>query len=208
MLFCFASFDAKSQKIKSNDLQLWSAFDLKYKIINDLSFLFSEEMRFDENIDQFNCNLIDLGFQYKFTSYLRASAVYRFKSKRDKTNESIYIVAATASFDIKNFAFSHRTRWENEPYKENEKENNLRNRFGVKYKIKNFPITPYTSAEVYYRFLYDTGDRFNRYKLRIGIEYEPIKKQKIELDYTYDSEFNMNKIDIKRIIGVTYSISI
>ncbi len=200
--------DAKSQKVKSNDLQLWSEFELDFKLFSGLSLQLSDEMRFEKNIDQLDCNLLNVGLQYRITDFLKLSATYRLKSRRDNTSDDVYLLAATTGFDIDRFNLNLRIRYENEPYKENEKENNIRNRFGVQYNIKDFPVSPFVSGEIFYRFDYDKGDRFNRYKLRFGIEYEPFKNQKIDLDYTYDSEFNMKKIDIKRIIGITYSIDI
>jgi len=209
LLVLFISIsELKSQNIKSNDLQLWAAFELEFKLFSDLSLQLSDEMRLEKNIDQLDYNLIDIGLQYKITDFLKVSATYRLKTRRDNTNDNVFLLASTASIDIDRFDLSYRVRYENEPYKENEKENNIRNRLAVQYNIKGSPISPFVSGEIFYRFLYNKGDRFNRYKLRIGIEYEPIKNQKIDLDYTYDSEFNMKKIDIKRIIGITYSIDI
>ena len=200
--------NAKSQKVKSNDLQLWAAFELEFKLFSGLSLQLSDEMRFEKNIDQLDCNLLDVGLQYRITDFLKLSAAYKLKSRRDNTNDDVYLIAATTAFNIDRFNLNYRIRYENEPYKENEKENNIRNRLGAQYNIKDFPLSPFVSGEIFYRFNYDKGDRFNRYKLRFGIEYEPFKNQKIDLDYTYDSEFNMKKIDIKRIIGITYSIDI
>ena len=208
LVFFISISELKSQNVKSNDLQLWAAFELEFKLLNDLSLQLSDEMRFEKNIDQLDCNLIDVGLQYKITNFLKVSAAYRLKTRRDKTNDNVFLLATTASINLDRFDLSYRVRYENEPYKENEKENNIRNRLAVQYNIKGSPISPFVSGEIFYRFLYNKGDRFNRYKLRIGIEYKPVKNQKIELDYTYDSEFNMKKIDIKRIIGITYSIDI
>jgi len=188
LLVLFISIsELKSQNIKSNDLQLWAAFELEFKLFSDLSLQLSDEMRFEKNIDQLDCNLIDIGLQYKITDFLKVSATYRLKTRRDNTNDNVFLLASTASIDIDRFDFSYRVRYENEPYKENEKENNIRNRLAVQYNIKGLSVSPFVSGEIFYRFLYNKGDRFNRYKLRIGIEYEPIKNQKIDLDYTHDS---------------------
>jgi len=52
LLLLLISFsNAKSQKVKSNDLQLWAAFELEFKIISGLSLQLSDEMRFEKNID-------------------------------------------------------------------------------------------------------------------------------------------------------------
>ena len=166
----------------------------------------SEQIRFDQDISKFESNLIDIGVQYKPLDFMKFAAFYRLKSRTDEKNH-VMILSAYAEKEIKRLSMEYRLRFDNEPNQDKDNEYYLRNRLELYYNIKG-PVDPFISGELFYRFNYDKGDRFNSYRLRIGTDFKIAKNQKLTLHYTYDSEFNMKKIDIKRVIGLFYTIEL
>ena len=196
----------QAQALEGDD-ELWVGFEVKYDITDDLMFEFGQQARYKEDYSVFKMSLTDFGLHYRFTDNFKAFAFYRLRS-RDEKPQHAAILALYAEEKWKPITIQYRLRFQNTFDLEDDNEYLIRNKLKVEADIKKLPFIPFTAAEIFYRHGYDKGDRFNRYRLYAGVEFDLPNKQKIDLLFIYQEEFNMKKPDLRRIIGLYYSVKL
>jgi len=193
-----------------SDAKLWTGISVSKKI-NDFEFSFSEELRFDENINHIDKVFSEIGAQYKITKHFFVGINYRFNRDNDYETPNYNIrhridLAIGYKHKINNFRLSFRTKIQTKNALSEENSPTFsRNKFAVKYKMDN-DFTPFISFEFYYQF--NNENIINRNRLALGSSYKINKNNAIKLFYMFENKFNVKNLKRNHVYGLSYSIEL
>jgi hypothetical protein len=91
---------------QDKDARLWLGLNLEKKITSKFSILFSETVRFSENVSQAGTIFSDFGLRYKFTKKWRVTGHYRYS----KFNNGDHTYSNGSRFYI-DLAYKQKTDW-------------------------------------------------------------------------------------------------
>lgn len=202
---CFSSV------FSQRDAGLWLGAAIDYEIIDDLELSLSDELRLDRYITNIAKNNLDIGVAYDMKKWLSLGAYYRFSRENDNglwNNSHRYYTDATFQYKSLHFKYAYRIRYQTQHNAIHKSENwnvmdhTIRNKVSVDYGILNSPWSFQLATEIYKPI---TQPVFCD-KLRIGggVEYTLSKKQKVELSYIYQKEFNIAEPEINSIVALGY----
>lgn len=210
LCICLVSIQAKKKKIiyPLEEQDLWLSLDFEYEIIKNLEIEASEELRYYKDYSVLKQSITDLGIAYKFTDFFKTGLFYRYRIMPED-NEYRHELHAnfTFSYDLARFEFSDRIRLHIK-FRENEETiNNLRNKISCAYKVTNW-FKPYISTELFYRFLYENGDRLAQCRYSIGSKFKVWDIHSVDVFFTREEEYNTEKAINSNILGIGYSLSL
>lgn len=185
------------------DNEFWTGFEASYGLTKKLDISFEEELRLNEDFGQFDQDQLNLGMKYKINKFFKVAAFFRHKIKRYDSENSFYI-NLSAKKDIDVFELSYRLRYHRKYPQLDDAEDYFRQKIKIKYKYFD-KFTPFAAGELFYRANYKKGDRFDKYRLFLGLGYELNKHHKFDLQYIHEQEMNVKKIDLSNIFGLYYS---
>lgn len=194
-----------------NDFESWSSIDMRYKVSKNFSLDMSSELRLNNNSQDFNKYLVDVGGEYEFAKYFDFSMYYRYSRFDDEqayVNEHKLFGKLAFSYPVGRFELGIQTRYERsyEVYGYStlvKTEDAWRNKVSASYNIYGLPLEPYASFE---HFFSENKSSFEATKYRLfgGLKY------KISRDYSsslyYGIQRSYLKTDNSYIIGLKLSI--
>jgi hypothetical protein len=218
---CFLCFIAicfffQFANAQTNDAQLWENINLAKNINPRLLARINHEGRITENITRPSFYYFDLGLDYKISKHFHATLAYVWVEKR--LINDFWSTRHQAYFDIvgkikwKNFQISDRQMflWQVKDYYSSDNgkvpDYYLRNKLTIKYE-KNFKLSPYIAAEIYYKMNDKNYLRyhFNRTRYFAGLFYRTNLKNEFEVYYLLEKHFNITDPPTNWIIGVGYT---
>ncbi|MBZ0243183.1 MAG: DUF2490 domain-containing protein, partial [Bacteroidales bacterium] len=210
-LFLFFTFSYISL---SKDNELWTGYEWQFPITNELSLKFGEQVRMYRDVTTVKQLLNDFGFKSEVFDFLDATAYYRLRMKQDNPTTQTFLpyhelnLALTAGYEYKPVDFSFRMRYQKE-FRDDKKSDDeyLRSRILAETKITK-ELRPFVYYELFYRMNYHKGDRFDNYRLGLGMEWRAFKNVKFEAMYSIEEEFNMEDPQSKNIFGLNVSFSL
>lgn len=210
-LFLFISFSINSP---AKDNELWTGHEWQFPVTKDISVKFAEQVRMYRDASTVKQLLNDFGFKYELFDFLDATAYYRLRLKQEDPSEQIFKpfhelnLALTAGYEYKPVDFSFRMRYQKE-FRDDKKSDDeyLRSRILAETKITK-ELRPFVYYELFYRMNYHKGDRFDNYRLGLGLEWRAFKNVKFEAMYSIEEEFNMEEPQSKNIFGLNVSFSL
>ncbi|KPK40431.1 MAG: hypothetical protein AMJ78_07195 [Omnitrophica WOR_2 bacterium SM23_29] len=182
-------FSNYSFAFDDGDFQHWNTETISWKINKDLTTAIEEEFRFGDDGGDLYYQHTDLGIAYSgLTKWLDIGVNYRLAFE-EKNNDWKYIniphLNGTLKFDLYNFNFSDRSRFE---YQDKEEGNDVwryRNKFTIKLpKFTRFDIQPYVADEIFVDF---DEEELNRNRLSTGITWKLLKNLKGDIFYLWQS---------------------
>jgi hypothetical protein len=219
LLICISLLSAFGQDQETKvvkDLELWTSAGLSKKINKHWKISLDQQVRFLNEMSEFDVWFSDLGVDYKLNKYFRFGANYRFYQVKEDDNEfeTQHRISADIKFKYKidRFSLEYRLRGQNkdEDFLSDEqgKSNiNLRNRLSVDYNIKNFKADPFFDVELFRRvYDFDNGE-FSKLRWTMGVEFPVYKNNDVKVFYRIDNELNDPYAKDTYIIGVGYSYS-
>lgn len=201
-------FLAKTQVV--SDAKLWTGISISKKV-NDFEFSFSEDLRFDENMSHIDKVFSELGADYKIVKGFYAGVNYRFSKDNDYESRNYNIrhrfdLSLTYKRKYEKFRFSFRTKFQTKSATPEENSPTYsRNKFAVKYKLKN-DFTPFISYEFYYQF--NEEKIINRTRISLGSAYKINKHNALKFFYLYENRFNVKTLKHNHIYGISYSFEL
>jgi hypothetical protein len=210
LLLCI-SFPSFSQK---KDFGIYYGLNGEIKIVKNLEFDLSANIRTLDNASKISQIYIDGGLMYKFNKILSAGAGYRFTEffedddlyhPRHRWYSELRVKLPAGDFEFFTrirFQQSFKTYFENESDKEPYE--SLRFRLKALYNIPSFPVNPYIAAESYLPLFSDTERKIEKNRFMAGAEYKISKKHSVELEYMFQRDF-IPKIKDRNIISVNYN---
>ncbi|MCX7736471.1 MAG: DUF2490 domain-containing protein [Candidatus Kapabacteria bacterium] len=206
LIIIYAAYPKTTYPIE--DRQAWFEFQFEYDFTKKLSLEISEELRYYKNYSRLSQALTDLGLEYDFTDFFKAGLFYRYRINPDE-NEYRNEIYTNLSFKLPLglFVLTDRTRIHIK-FRHNESTiNNLRNMLTLQYELdKN--IKPYISAELFYRFFYEKGDRLTQGRYYIGSKFKLEKQHQIDIFFMREQEYNTNKAIHSNVLGLGYKFTI
>lgn len=193
-----------------SDAKLWTSISISKKL-NDFTFSFSEDFRFDENMSHLDKVFSEFGAEYKIMKGFYAGINYRFSKDNNYENSNYNIrhrldLSLTYKYKYDNFRFSYRTKLQTKSAIQNENSPTFsRNKFGIKYKLDN-DFTPFISYEFYYQF--NEEKIINRTRISFGSTYKINKHNDLKFFYIFENRFNVNTLKRNHIYGVSYSFEL
>ena len=219
ILICVLVISAYAQEEDTKvvkDLELWTSAGISKKLNKQWKLSYEQEVRFLNDMSDFNTWFSDLGVDYKLNKHIRFGTNYRFYQIREDNNqfESRHRFSADFKYKhkIERFELEYRLRVQNkdEDFMGNETGDNVfnvRNRVSVAYDIKNFKAQPFFDVELYRRIYDMQSGKFSKLRWTLGVEFPVYKKSDVKLFYRLDNELNKTYAKDTYIIGVGYSFS-
>lgn len=198
----------------SKDNELWTGYKWQYTINNDFSLRFANQARIYRDVTTVKQLLHDFGVRYSVTDFADITAFYRLRLKHRDPSKEVYQpfheinLAASAGMEYESIDFSYRLRYQKE-FRDDKKSHDeyLRNRIVAQAKhLKDF--RPYVYGEIFYRVNYHKGDRFNAYRLGLGMDWRISKSVRLSGSYTYEEEFNIEEPELRNIWGLEMSFNL
>ncbi len=193
------------QKTLKEERQVWFSGKLEYEINNKFEISIAQEIRLSKNYGVITQSISDIGGYFNPNNFFKIGLFYRFRQLPDKDeNRSEIYSNFTFKYELYDFDFSDRSRIHIKLRENKESINNFRNMLSVKYEQFKL-IKPYVAAEIFYRFLFDEGDRFNQVRYYTGLKFEPYHDHQIDFYFMREEEFNTDKPFNSNVIGLEYS---
>lgn len=206
-LTLFESSIAK-KKYPIEDGNTWLSIGIKKNLPYNFQLSLSQELRYGDYSNNLHQSLSDIGLIYKISKELKVSLSFRYRDIviDEETRDEIY-----SNFSYKNkindFVISSRTRLHVKFRDNKESINNIRNLLSLGYEINKY-IKPFVATEVFYRFLYDEGDRFSQARYSLGVDFIILEWLELEAFFTREEEYNNDKAINSNIIGLELGIEL
>jgi len=184
------------------------------------------ELRLREDISRFDRVSIQLAASYRFFKQLRAGLGYEFiyyndSEYNDYQPRQRYMLFIQGKQKIRHFSFSLREKVqrtikdESDRLKENGNYDNYkinpewiwRNRITLTYNIPRFPLNPAFSFESFYQLNNPDGNRFEKLRYILSINYKPGKHHEFEFYGLMDHKINVENPYKRYILGLGYVFS-
>jgi hypothetical protein len=196
------------------DAGLWTSINFEAKVVKKVTFNFSQEFRFNENITELGTAFTDAGLSYKLNKHIQFTANYRFTQRHRIDNyysfRHRFYVDIKYSQKLKPFDISLRTRFQDQISDIGRASDGgipeyyLRNRLSLGLDL-NKPFSPYISVELFSPLNYPHYNAFDNIRTIAGIEYAFSKHHKIDIFYMIQKEVNVSEPRMDFVIGLGYS---
>lgn len=208
LLLFFASSLIAKPNYPLEENEMWLSAEFSYCITDELELDVEQELRYYKNRSVLKQSLSDIGLAYKLTSLMKLSLSYRlrlFPDSEESHRHELYSQIGLKS-DIKWLELRHRLRLHLKFRDDNENINQLRYRLALRYPVSKL-VKPYISGELFYRFLYDKGDRLTQGRYFAGLIFSLNKNHVIDLFFARELEYNTKKAVNSNILGLAYTFS-
>lgn len=199
LIFCF-SYSVLFSAEKPVGQEVWLGAGIKYEFVKDWEVFGEFESRNETTGKEETTNLYDLGVAYDFNKYVSANIATRIRDKQDRTDLE-YLMAIIGNYKFKPFELSGRMRYHRKYEKDDTPNNYFRIKLSLEYNITK-ELSLQVQSEAFYLFLFDDGDRFDKLRSGVELDYEIIKSFKISAFWLYEDEFNVKKPQDTRIFGL------
>lgn len=206
-LFCaISSISFAKRTYPTEDRNLWLSFDFEYDVTKKIELEFSEELRYYKNRTILEESLTDFGANYEFTDFFKAGLFYRYRALiDDEESQNELYTNFSFSKEFGKFELSDRIRLHGKFRIEKDNIYNLRNQIQIAYEPLKW-LKPYFSTEIFYRFLYEEGDRVTQARYRLGTKFKFLKYHAIDVYFLREQEYNNDKAIHSNVIGIGYSL--
>lgn len=208
---CFVIAQTNENKLRWNETELWQGIAVNKRLTKKWSVGLEENIRLGNSGRQFETGLLETTLSYKLLKKLKLDVAYRY-SFRPITTPNTQRISLSASGKCKlnkRWQWSHRVKYQYD-FVANRQETDKQMRYKTKltYNIRKSKLNPFLSAEGFYRFCFDEGNQFDRYRLALGADYKCRKKQDVSFGYIYESSLNENVNEFNNVFYIVYSFDL
>ncbi len=176
--------------------------EISKKLSKRIDLQFAEELRFNQNITEFDRSLATLAASYSLNKVVKAGLFYTWiyaNNQDDGYYESRHRFGGwiQASHKINRFRFTVREKFQNTYRDENlgnfkyNPKMYLRSKLEASYNIKKMPLKPYFSTEMFYQLNNPYGNEIDKWRFTLGSEYSFNKKFSVSPFLRIDKEVNV-----------------
>lgn len=200
-----------------SDWGLWSAIGLNYELNKKWSFGLEQQLRLKEDFSAVDEYFTQLEAGYKVFKNFKIGGGLRYIRENDNQgniqgyeNHFRFNIDASYKHKFDRVSLRYRLRYQNKNelgISSNDGDypnQNIRLKGAIKYNLKNWSLDPKFSAEIFNRFQEGEDNRFNKYRLTFGTDYEIKNFGEIGLFYRMEKELNVNSPETKNIVGLKY----
>lgn len=210
-----------------SDFGTWAGLELKTSLTKKLDVSLEGQSRFNRNSTRLKTAFVSPGFKYKIHDQVRIGMDYRLASVPfdNSTSNRIFTHRFTLDAEFRDILnlfvdksplnLSIRLRGTHERELNKQDDNYLRARLKASYKIKKSKFEPNISAEMFYHLNNQieytftevrTHHAVNKFRVRLGLDYNLKKRQQISLFGIYQRQLFSLENDF--ILGLSYSYEI
>lgn len=210
----FAIFAQTEEKIRSQDLETWSALEFEYEITPKLSINLEEQLRLKENSSTIDSYFTELSGKYELWKDFSIGTGFRFIKSND-TNGKIqgyenhirYQFDASYKHKIDKLELKYRLRYQNrkELNSDNPNEAITRLKLSLDYNFKNWKLDPELSGEIFSPL---NESQISKYRLTLGTSYKIGKNSKIKAFYGFENTTNTDNLKHSDIIGLSFKYTL
>lgn len=216
--------------IAQNDFGAWTGLDLRIPITKKLVTGVELQTRFNSNITQVDQSFFSTYIKYDALKATQIGIDYRFSnnsiedqffgrsnSHRITFDTKIGILSSKKSTVITlektRFKLNGRVRLTNEFDGDDLTNDYLRGRLKLSYNIAKSKIEPHVAVEFFYHFndhltytetAVVSSHQFNKYRIRVGVNYQIKKRQNIKLFYIVEPKIESTKVNYVLGLGYQY----
>ena len=184
------------------DFELWTRAGLSREFLTNFELEVETGYRIDENLTRTKKVFGDICVTYKTVKWLHFKVKYRFSSVQDDFEHRLNMDALVRK-DINRFKIRLRNRIQREWISDKNPRDFLRERLKLSYDIRNCPVEPFISCEVFYRFNTDENE-FRKTWTDFGMEWNINKKNAVELFLRLSRELNVKNPLHSKIVGLEF----
>jgi len=151
-----------------------------------------------------NSAISDLSLKYRINKFFKLATTYRLYVRPKLPNHAIYF-SGYFNYEIKPIDFTYKLTYKKKFEEDNKTQEHIRNKITIEYKAAKW-LKPFVAYELFYRFNYKKGDRFDNYRFYLGFNFKFNKDHEIQLYYLREEEINMKNPKRSNIIGIFYNI--
>ncbi len=199
-LFCYNSYAQNTQPFIT-----WTGAGFKKRIAPKVNISLMNQIRFDENTNNFQSFYTDLGVSFQALPFFKINPRYRFTYTPSQNWYRIYldlILHRSLKNTPLNAAYRFRLQYD-KAFSENTSKKYIRQKVTLQYKKAKSKIVPFTEFELLYRLSETENDHFERYRIHLGTNYAIHKKHKISLQYIFQHGLN-DKQQLAHILNLNY----
>lgn len=194
---------------------LWADIQVNYSISKNYEVSLAQQLRYDINDNFTRWHVTDIDLALKINKRNRVSTKYRFKTREDATQHSLYLNYYYRT-QKKPFRLYYRLRAnkklrfdkDNNTLTRRSDEDHLRNRILFKY-ISKSKFQPYLGTELFYLIgNSEQNSGFDIFRYYLGLEFEISKKHEIELVWVYEEVFNLGNLASENVLKIKYSFDL
>lgn len=209
------------------DFGLWTGVDLRVPITKKWSTGIEIQARLNNNASRVDNTYLSPYIKYDLHKYLGIGADYRLTNEAGpsgifgttnlhrlavdvEANKLIELFAPESRYDA-----SVRLRYTHENTLGDRNNDYFRMQLTLKYNVPKYKLEPELAAELFYHFNDQLSysfeevrsrNRFNKYRVRIGINYEINKLNSLKIFYMVQSAIESPKADFILGLGYTYRL--
>lgn len=162
---------------QTEDFQIWSKLSVKKKINKEISLIFQQDIRLQQNATLFKDYITFLGGQYAFNKKIKIRGIYRYTHSptlEDGTvNEHRFYADIMLRHKIDRFKLKYRGRYQVKFIQfDINRQHYLRNRFAIEYNVPKIPLSPYAEYEFYYSLNNPIDNSIIRNRYTLGADYK------------------------------------
>ena len=215
-----------SQESDTNDFELWSSVGVSYSVNDKIKVGLNEQLRLKENATTTDTYFTDVTLEYELFTDFEIGLGFRHITENDNKgkkqgfeNHFRYNIDLSYKYDFNRIVVSHRIRYQNKnQLGVNEQDGDLvpqgiRIKSGLKYDVKNSPLVPSFSVEIFNRFT--KNDTFklqnyktSKYRLTYGLSYKWDQIGKFKVFYRRENNILETLPKNIDIVGLNYVYSI
>ncbi len=201
------SLSITTAKAQQQDAVLWLGASAEKKVMKKLDISFEQQVRFKQNMQQFNSSLSEVGLSYKLAKKVKIAGIYRYTVRR-KTNShrlSSHIQYKQRIKPLK-LNVSGRIKYQYD-FTHLDYEQVLRPKVKLTYSRKKYDFEPFIANEWFYE-LDNRGNQFERFRITTGCNYHLHKQHDLSLFYTLQQALNVPNPSQEHIFGINYSFNL
>lgn len=210
-----------------SDFGTWAGLELKTSLTKKLDVSLEGQSRFDRNSTRLKTAFVSPGLKFKIHDHVRVGVDYRFSSVpfNNTISNRIYTHRFTLDAEFRDILdllidksrldLTLRVRGTHEREFNKQDDNYLRARLKASYNIKKSKFEPNVSVEIFYHLNNQieytftevrTHHAVNKFRVRLGLDYNLKKRQQISLFGIYQRQLFSLENDF--ILGLSYSYEI
>ena len=180
---------------QEKDFQQWSKIGVYYDLNKDLSVSLDQAFRFRENASLTDVSFSNLALKYDIKKWSVAIG-YRYITDFDLSQNTS--ISQRIYTDINYSKKKKRWRIKNRLRYQYQEENfTLRDKIFLKYNIRNTPLEPFTTFELFFKDL-----EFKKWRYTLGVSHPFLKEFDIDAFYRLQQSFNINNPKQLHILGL------
>ncbi len=224
LFFCFflLLLLEKFSLAQEKDAALWTAIGIN----KDFGKKFNAEAeigyRLNNNMQSFEKAYIEAGVSYRFNSFFKISADYRYENKNNFLEDYIsernrFTLAWQNRLKTDNFRFYWTIKYQHkftDTYGKSgiylEYDYHIRNKFQIQYTPEKSDFSPYLFYETYTPLDHNSIFRYgiDQHRFQVGTDYKIAKKHEINLFFMYITDIKAKTNLQEFIYGIEYHLSL